>query len=303
MNIAISEDDLVGPLREALAVAAVAGMSGALRVTGDPGGTIHLADGRVVGIETPGAPGPEVLLLRSRRVSESDWAAAFAAAAAAATGGLLGTELVKRGLIGSGELEALLWTAVADALFVLASGTVDEYRAEPGPVEFALPLDPGAEVDWLLAETSRRLQVLASLPARPDRHRVVAVPDADRLGVWFGERQGEILALADGRRTPRDLAFALGRGVFATMLHMARMHEVGLLVTASYRTGFPLGGWKPGHPAAGKPVPGNGLPRRGKDPAALARRVVARGKSRELPAPLGLLRPRVRRDADPGGTP
>jgi hypothetical protein len=30
-NIALSEDDLVGPLREALVVAAVAGMSGALQ--------------------------------------------------------------------------------------------------------------------------------------------------------------------------------------------------------------------------------------------------------------------------------
>ena len=71
-----SEDGSVGPLREALLVCAAAGMSGVLRVTGDPGGAVHLARGRVVAIETPGAPSPEVLLLRSRRVSESDWDAA-----------------------------------------------------------------------------------------------------------------------------------------------------------------------------------------------------------------------------------
>jgi len=302
MNIVISEDDLVGPLREALLVAAVAGMSGALRVTGDPGGTIHLADGRVVGIDTPGAPGPEVLLLRSHRVSEPDWDTAFAAAAA--TGGPLGAELVKRGLIGSGELEVLLWTTVADAMFVLASGSVDEYRAEPGPVEFVLPLDPGAEADWLLAETARRLRVLESLPARPDRDRVVAVSGAERSGDRLAGGQSEILALADGRRTPRDLAFALGRGVYGTLLQLARMHEAGLLVTASYRAGFQFGARKTAHPAAGgKPVPADGLPRRSKDPAALARRVVPLGRTRDLPATLGLLRPRARRDADAGETP
>jgi len=300
MNIAISEDDLVGPLREALVVAAVAGMTGALRVTGDPGGTIHLSDGRVVGIETPGAPGPEVLLLRSRRVSESSWEAAFAAAVA--TGGPMGAELVTRKLIGSGELEVLLWTAVADAMFVLASGTVDEYRAEPGSVDFVLPLDPGAEADWLLAETSRRLQVLTSLPARHDRDRIVAVSGAERSDV--GQDHGEILTLADGRRTPRDLAFALGRGVYATLLQLARMHEAGLLVTASYRAGLVPGGWRPGRVApGGKPVSADGLPRRTKDPADMSRRAVPWSRSRDLSAPLGLLRPRSRRDGRPGEAP
>ena len=301
MNIAISEDDVVGPLREALVVAAVAGMSGALRVTGDPGGTIHLADGRVVGIETPGAPGPEVLLLRSSRVSEPDWDAAFAAAAAA--GGPLGAELTARKLIGSGELEALLWLAVADAMFVLAGGTVDEYRAEPGPVDFVLPLDPGVAADWLLAETSRRLQVLASLPARHDRDRIVAVSGADRPGMQLGQGQDEILTLADGRRTPRDLAFAVGRGVYATLLQLARMHEAGLLVTASYRTVLQSGIRRPGYPGRnGVPVPADGLPRRSKDPAGLTRRAAPWNRSRDLPASLNMLRPRSRRDASGGET-
>ena len=82
MNTTESEDGSVGPLREALTVCAAAGMSGILRVTGDPGGAIHICDGLVAAIDTPGAPGPEVLLLRSHRVSESGWDEAFAAAAA-----------------------------------------------------------------------------------------------------------------------------------------------------------------------------------------------------------------------------
>ena len=47
MNTTESEDGSVGPLREALTVCAAAGMSGILRVTGDPGGAIHIADGLV----------------------------------------------------------------------------------------------------------------------------------------------------------------------------------------------------------------------------------------------------------------
>lgn len=48
--------------------------TGALRATGSPGGTFHLRRGLVVGAESPGAPGPEALLLRSRRISGEEWA-------------------------------------------------------------------------------------------------------------------------------------------------------------------------------------------------------------------------------------
>jgi hypothetical protein len=40
-----------------------------LRVRGRPGGSFHLRGGLVVGVESPGAPGPEALLLRSGRVT------------------------------------------------------------------------------------------------------------------------------------------------------------------------------------------------------------------------------------------
>ena len=302
MNTVGAEDGSVGPLREALTVCAAAGMSGVLRVTGDPGGAIHLADGRLAAIETPGAPSPEVLLLRSHRVSESGWDTAFAAAAS--SGGRMGVELVRREMIGAGELEGLLRTALADAMFVLASGTVEEYRAEPGPLDAVLPLEPGAEPDGLLAEASRRIRVLAALPARPDRSRIVAAARATQPGVRLGEGQDEILALADGRRTPRDLAFALGRGVYATMLQLARMQQAGLLTAVS-----------PGAAERGRPRPAPGgepqlasaLPRRQPDrsappaPSAPPRRWPP-GRAAELRTPLGLLRSRASRDADSGET-
>ena len=280
-------------------VCAAAGMWGVLRVTGEPGGAIHLADGLVTAIETPGAPSPEVLLLRSHRVSESGWDAAFAAAAA--SGDRMSAELTRRELVGSGELEGLLRTALADAMFVLASGTVEEYRAGPGPADYVLPLEPGAEPDGLLAEASRRLVMLASLSVRHDRDRIVAAAAATRPGVRLGDGQDEILALADGRRTPRDLAFALGRGVYATLLQVARMHQGGLLATVSpHQAGS---GRPPGRPAPRDELSAaSGLPHRQRDQPALPRRPWAPGRAPELRVPLGLLRPRSGRDGDLGKT-
>jgi hypothetical protein len=281
-------------------VCAAAEMQGVLRVTGNPGGAIHLAGGKVAAIETPGAPSPEVLLLRSHRVTEADWDEAFTDAATSDRP--MSAELVARELVGSGELEALLRTALADAMFVLASGTVQDYRAEPGPVDVMLPLHPGAEPDELLAEASRRIRVVAALPVGYYRDQIVAVVDQTRSGIRLGDGLDEILALTNGRRTPRDLAFALGRGVYATMLQLARMHQAGLLATASSQPS------EAGRREAGRPAPGNQaqipalLPRRQRDLPASPRHKRMPGRARELRAPLGLLRPRSGRDADAGET-
>ena len=289
MNITESEDGSAGPLREALAVCAATAMSGVLRVTGDPGGAIHLADGLVAAIETPGAPGPEVLLLRSHRVTESAWDEAFTAAA---VGGPMDAELVRRGMAGAGELEGLLRVALADAMFVLAGGTVEEYRAEPGSADVVLPLVPGAGPDGLLAEAARRIRVLAPVPFRHDRDKIVAVPGAARPGIRLGEGQDEVLALADGRRTTRDLAFALGRGVYSTMLQLARMRQAGLLVTVPSRASGPDGRGR-GRPGLGGEQPeGSGLPRRGQGHQGLPRRIGPSGGKQDSRVPVGLLRSR-----------
>ena len=290
-----------GPLREALMICAASGTSTALRITGDPGGMIHLTDGLVTAVETAGAPSPEVLLLRSGRVTESRWEAAFSAAAAA--GRPLSAELIAREMVGTGELEALLLAALADAMFVLASGTVEDYRAEPGRADGVLALEPGAETDGLLAEASRRIKVLASLPHPPVYRweRLIAAPGAARPGVRLGQGQDEILALADGRRTPRDLAFALGRGVYATTLQLARMHQAGLLVPGSARVAA-RPARQAGRPAPdAEPEPG-GLPRRAKGLLDAAKRAAPARRAPEARAPLGLLQPRSGRGASPGPT-
>jgi hypothetical protein len=292
-----------GPLGQTLLNCVADHATGLLCVTGEPGGMLHLADGRVVAVDTPGAPGPEVILLRSGRVPESGWAAAFTAAAA---DGRMRAELVRRGLIGNGELEAVLLAALADGMFALSSGQVDECRLDQLAVACLLPLEPPADARWLLAETSRRQHVVASMPnpVAHDRDRVTRGPSA-APGATLDTRQDDILALANGRRTARDMAFVLGCGVYALTLEFARMHDRGLLAVGSRRSFAAAQPNRPGSEAdlpeslgdgtdtgAGDPVPVPPLPRRRKTNAGASRRPLAadgeHGSSSEL---LRLLRP------------
>jgi hypothetical protein len=146
-------------------------------------------------------------------------------------------ELVKRGLIGAGQLKSLLRMALADAMFALAAGHVEACVLEQDAEPHLLPLQPAAPSAWLLAE-ARRVEVLAGLRGRiaPDRDRVTSVPGAWTPVVGPGDGQAEILALANGRRTARDIAFVLGRGVFAVTLQLARMCDAGVLMVGSTRS-------------------------------------------------------------------
>jgi len=297
-------DPVNGLLGEALKEIAATRFSGVLRVDGSPGATVYVSGGGIAACETPGAPSLEVVLLRSRRVSESDWDAAFAAAAIANRH--MTTELVKRELVRAGELEALLRTALADAIFALVSGRVDACHAEMSAVSSPLSLTPAARSGWLLAEATRRMQVLASFPepAVSAQDRIAVAPvalvpadaaDTVRRGLAPGLGEAEILALADGRRTARDLAFALGRGLYATLLQLTRMRANGLVVIRPPGTQYP-----PDEEPAGPPQGGDdneatvsGLPRRRKDRAS---------PPRAIAASVQMLRPRTPRSAKPDET-
>jgi len=277
-----------------------AGFTGALTVIGAPGGTIHLADGAVTAIDTPWSPSAEVVLLHSGRVPEADWEAAFTAAAVARD--QLRAELLRRGLLGEGELEALLRTALADGMFAFAAGFVDSCRTEESPPGHPLPLEPAADASWLVTEALRRLDVLAAFPGPPlrPRDRVLSVPGAVRPGAFLGGGRDEILAAADGRRTSRDLAFALGRGLYVTMLQLARMRADGLI--ASVAPGLsPASDGEDQAEAASGGATVSGLPRRQKDrpaPPARAEDLPSRA-ARSVPR---MLRPRSEGPSRPRDT-
>lgn len=191
----------------------------------------HLQQGSVVAVESPGAPGVEALLLRSGRVSEADWAELFPARTAPENPD---AGLVARGHIGAAELQVVIAMALQDAVFAVVAGDMTDCVAAHDSPEG--PVAPGEDPLRLLDTAARRLAGLAALPhaVLPHRERVVAGQGVSGAAEELTPHRREILFLADGRRTPRDIAFALGRGVYGVTVEISRMLGEGLLERATH---------------------------------------------------------------------
>jgi hypothetical protein len=87
------------------------------------------------------------------------------------------------------------------------------------------------------------LDVIASLPfsLSPYRDRVVAACEADPATLTAEQRQ--IIAHATGRRTARDVAFALGRGLYPVTVEICRMLGDDLLKIAPPAVSFDFSHW------------------------------------------------------------
>ncbi|MEV7773651.1 MarR family transcriptional regulator [Kitasatospora sp. NPDC086791] len=205
-------------------------LSGTLLVSGDPGGRFHLRDGAIVEVTSPGAPGIETLLLRSGRVSESDWASVLRSGPA---GRRVGTELVARELVGSAELQLICVMAALDGALAMGMGRIDRIALDPEPPVSGFPAPEGIEPEWLGHETERRIRALSGQPISPFRDRLARTGAGNGLldGGAAGERR-EILQRANGRRSSRDIAFLLGRGLYAVTVEASRLLNEGLLQVA-----------------------------------------------------------------------
>jgi hypothetical protein len=205
------------------------GFSGTVRVSGHPGGTIHLRDGLVGAIETPGAPTVTSTLLASGRIGDEDW---LAACAEQPDADRLGGHLVATGLIGAAELEVVRTAAVFDGAFAMALSPPGE--RELGEREPVLVAEPGVEPRRLTEETSRRMSLLSRLwgpPSELTRVRPVTVAGSGgfRPDGWLTPGQRGVLDSVNGRRTPRDIAFSRGRGLYAVLLDLVRLETLGLV--------------------------------------------------------------------------
>ncbi|WP_329086974.1 hypothetical protein OG979_27640 [Actinomadura citrea] len=239
--------DHAGVLTSALTRRGRQRFTGTLRMDGSPGGSVSMRDGLVVAASTPAAPGPEPLLLRSGRISEADWSAAFTAGA---PDGRLERELVVRGLLGDAGVQVITRAAVADALFAMALCGVRTCTADPDDPAPLLASDPGLDTERAIREIRRRLDLAhswtalgLSIRSRPQSRRPTG-------SVPVNAQRQELLAKVNGRRTPRDIAFALGRGLFPVMSDMATLIVDGLATVEP-----PLAG---GSEAVLDPAPGGG---------------------------------------------
>lgn len=237
--------------------------TGTVTVSGTPGGSIHLRDGLVCAVVTPGAPTTESALLKSGRVDDNGWTAARAAVR---EDDGLGAELVERGLVGAVELEVTCTAAVFDGAFAMALSPPGGWEIS-GPVP-AVVVRPGIEPRRLAEETNRRMAELTRLWGPPGqlartrirRPAIAAGPPPRHLH----SRHRDVLLTVNGRRTPRDIAFALGRGLYGVMLDLIRLDALRLLqweaLTAAGRTGTAP---RAPEPRRAGPPPGTApLPRR-----------------------------------------
>jgi hypothetical protein len=213
-------------LRDVLEPWCAAEVSGALRVLDAPGGSVYLVDGRLEYAESPVVSGVDRLLTASGRLPADAWRAALTAGRQR---GEVAEELVGGGLITRVELETVALLALYDAAHFLFD-TVAEVRFEPG-VRHPLGLDCRLDLAAACREVDRRKRLL--IDAWPDASiDTAAVIPARRLPnqyVALTALQWEVVANADRRRSPIDLARLLGRDTYTVMLEVRRMARAGLV--------------------------------------------------------------------------
>ncbi|WP_051794706.1 hypothetical protein [Streptomyces sp. NRRL S-87] len=215
-------------LARALTEAPLDRISGTLLVAGDPGGAFHLSGGAIVEVVSPGAPGAETLLLRSGRLSEADWASATRSTTA---GHAVGAELIARELVGAAELQLICVAAALDGALAVGMGRIDGFRLDRDAYGCRLAAPQAIEPDWLVREAERRIRALVSRrhPFSPFRTRLsrTEAGTAALDTAATGERR-EVLLRLNGRRSARDIAFLLGRSLYAVAVEVSRLLMEGL---------------------------------------------------------------------------
>ncbi|MFI6039543.1 transcriptional regulator [Streptomyces sp. NPDC051315] len=188
-------------------------------------GALYLAEGRVVHAESPLAPGLDVLLSAHGTLDAAAWWEAVERADEEHGAARL---LLDSGRIGRGALEVCHLGALYDAAyFALApSSTPGRFRYGTGHWFGALRPVP---VDALERETLRRRELLHRLwpDPLPDSAPLLRAEPVAAPGL--SARQRAVLTLVDGVRTASDIARALGRQAFATLVDVRRLAAAGLL--------------------------------------------------------------------------
>lgn len=213
-------------LRDVLEPWCAAGVDGALRLQDAPGGAVYLVDGRIAYAECPVVSGADRLLTASGRLPAEAWRAA---SAAGRSRGRIGAELVAAGLLTWAELEMVALLALYDAAHVLFDAAI-EVRFEPG-ARHALGTSCTVDLEAACREVDRRKRALADAWPDPTIDTAAVVP-ARRLpdqSVALTALQWEVVANADRRRSPIDLARLLGRDVFTVMLEVRHLARAGLV--------------------------------------------------------------------------
>jgi hypothetical protein len=194
-------------------------------------GTLHLSEGRVVHAASPAAPGLDILLTAHGTLDADTWRQALAEAGGPPGAGLL---LVARGRLTRGALELCHLEALYDAAyFALApSSAPGRFRYTDADRLGSVRATPVAALEH---ETLRRRDLL---------HRIWPDPATDEAPLLRADtvalpgltaRQRAVLHLVDGVRTALDIARAMGRPAFHTLVDVRRLAAAGVLVRGALK--------------------------------------------------------------------
>ena len=219
-------DELAGLARE--------GASGALRVGGEPGGTIYLSGGELAFAESAAAPDLGSRLVNSRRLGVDQWRRAQRDSRAY---GCAGDMLLRRGLIDVAEWQALLRSAALDALLALAMQLAGA-AAPPGVASVFVPRQAHhdgsplrMDIGWAWTLAAQEAERLAGSRVAPGTRLRLSGWSRSRL--VFGPEATAVLGQIDGRATIRELAWRNGLALYGVMDWAARLIQDGMCVIAS----------------------------------------------------------------------
>lgn len=151
-----------------------------------------------------------------------------------AADGRVGAVLIAQDLVGSAELQLMCVMAALDGALAVGMGRIDDFTFEQDARTCRLAAPDGIEPEWLVEEAGRRIRVLGALAQylSPFRSRLARTHagSAWLANTATGERR-EILLRANGRRSVRDIAFLLGRSLYAVTVEVSRLMSEGLLET------------------------------------------------------------------------
>ncbi|MEU5212817.1 hypothetical protein [Streptomyces sp. NPDC020742] len=209
------------------------------RVTGTlhgPHGRLYLLDGAVTCVEDAAAPGLGERLTAAGKVPPQGWRHAAQTAGPQRRGAQF---LVSEGWLTQGELEVCHLAALLDAAFFALPLLPEAASFTPGTGHWLGVVRP-ISATALQQATARRRALLDRLHpwAAVDTSPVVPLCPGDPAPTLTA-RQRWLLARADGRQTPYQLARALGQSAYLTLLDIRRLAAAGLVRMPTAPAGLP----------------------------------------------------------------
>lgn len=203
-------------------------------------GTLYLADGHVVHAEAPATPGMDVLLTAGGAIQADGWWEAVDRAGARQR---VGRYLVEQGRLSDGALELCHLSAIFDAAYFTLAPSSGPSRFRYGVSHWFGAVRP-VPVAAVERETRRRRELLQRIWPEPDTD---TAPLARTGGIEppVPARRRRVLDLVDGVRTASQIALALGRPAFHTLVDLRRLAAGGLVTPAPPEpaTAFPVPAW------------------------------------------------------------